>query len=211
MADVTAPAAEGYVDINETNYTDLSQATAASINDLRRAVKLQEWLEKNARGGSRYTESILVHFGVQSKDQRLQRPEYLGGVSSNVSVSEVLNTAGDTAGATLQPVGNMAGHGISVGTGDYVSKFVEEHGYIMGIMSIMPMEAYQQGVPRHFLRRDKFDYYWPEFAHIGEQPIENMEIYLDPLDTVHQETFGYTPRYAEYKTHGKHSSRRFQR
>ena len=194
-----------YIDINGTNYADLSQATASSIIDLRRAVKLQEWLEKNARGGSRYIESIKVHFGVNSSDKRLQRPEYIGGFSSPVSVSEVLQTStsqgvldpsGTPSDIAYTPQGTMAGHGVSVGSGDYASHFCEEHGYIMGIMSIMPLSGYQQGIPRHFLRTDKFDYYWPEFAHIGEQPVFNKEVAIgnNPDDT-----FGYQPRYVEYK------------
>lgn len=92
----------------------------------------------------------------------------------------------------------MAGHGISVGSGDYTSFFAEEHGYVFGIMSVMPMTAYQQGIPRHFSRQDKFDYYWPEFAHIGEQAVLNQEIYVGGTLSG-TDTFGYVPRYAEYK------------
>jgi hypothetical protein len=176
--------------------TDLSLATASSINDLRRAFKLQEWLEKNARGGSRYIESILSHFGVRSSDARLQRPEFLGGGSTPMVISEVLQTSDAAAGET--PQGNMAGHGISVGANNSFSYYAEEHGYIIGIMSIMPKPAYQQGIPKHFLKFDKFDYYWPSFAHIGEQPIQNKELYIEG-DSTDEDTFGYTPRYAEYK------------
>lgn len=178
-------------------YADLSQATAASINDLRRAFRLQEWLEKNARGGSRYTESLLVHFGVKSSDARLQRPEYLGGGATPVQISEVLQTS--AADAQPTPQGNMSGHGLAIGQTPSFSKFFEEHGYIIGIMSIMPKTSYFQGIPKHFLRQDKFDYYWPEFANLGEQPILNKEIYVDQTDGQDDETFGYTPRYSEYK------------
>ena len=175
---------------------DLSNATASSINDLRRAFRLQEWLERNARGGARYIEIITAHFGVRSSDARLQRPEFLGGSSTPITISEVLQTSANASEPT--PQGNMAGHGVSVGSSNYVSYRAEEHGYIIGIMSVMPKTAYQQGVPKHFKKLDKFDYYWPSFANIGEQPIYNEELYHqnNPTDA---EVFGYTPRYAEYK------------
>lgn len=164
-----------------------------TINDLRRAFRLQEWLEKAARGGSRYIENILMHFGVKSSDKRLQRSEYITGTKSPVVISEVLNTS-DTANA---PQGNMAGHAVSVTSGRYGHYFCEEHGYIMGIMSVMPKTAYQQGIPKHFLKFDPFDFYWPSFAHIGEQEVLNKELYA--YTATGSNTFGYVPRYAEYK------------
>lgn len=172
-----------------------------TINDLRRSIKLQEWLEKNARGGARYIEQILSHFGVVSSDARLQRPEYLGGGKTPVVISEVLSTFQDP-GDTGNPQGNMAGHGVSVGTTNGFRKAFEEHGYVIGVMSILPKTAYQQGIPRHFSRETKMDYYWPEFAHLGEQEVKSKEIWYDSgTDTVGQpeETFGYQSRYAEYK------------
>jgi hypothetical protein len=175
---------------------DLSTATASSINDLRRAFRLQEWLERNARGGARYIEIITAHFGVRSSDARLQRPEFLGGSSTPITISEVLQTSANASEPT--PQGNMAGHGVSVGSSNYVSYRAEEHGYIIGIMSVMPKTAYQQGVPKHWKKLDKFDYYWPSFANIGEQPIYNEELYHENTSR-DQEVFGYTPRYAEYK------------
>ena len=175
---------------------DLSQATASSINDLRRAFRLQEWLERNARGGARYIEIITAHFGVRSSDARLQRPEFLGGSSTPITISEVLQTSANASEPT--PQGNMAGHGVSVGSSNYVSYRAEEHGYIIGIMSVMPKTAYQQGVPKHWKKLDKFDYYWPSFANIGEQPIYNEELYHQNT-AEDAEVFGYTPRYAEYK------------
>lgn len=174
---------------------DLSTATAATINDLRQAYRLQEWLEKNARGGTRYTESIMAHFGVRSSDARLQRPEYLGGGSSPVTISEVLQTSSNDNEPT--PQANMAGHGISVGANNGFNYYCEEHGYIFGIMSVLPKTAYQQGIPKHFRKFDKFDYFWPSFANLGEQAIQNLEIFYGPGDN--SGTFGYTPRYAEYK------------
>lgn len=182
---------------NEYLYeADLSGATAASINDLRQAFRLQEWLEKNARGGSRYTEVILSHFGVTSSDARLQRPEYIGGSSTPVSISEVLQTQSSD---TVTPQGNMAGHGVSAGGSQPYSYFCEEHGFIMGLMSVMPKSSYQQGLPKVWTKFDKFDYFYPSFAHLGEQPVLNKELYFNTTDGENDDVFGYTPRYAEYK------------
>lgn len=179
-------------------YAETSQLglESTTINDLRRSFRLQEWLEKNARGGTRYIENILSHFGVRSSDKRLNRPEYITGTKSPVVVSEVLNTTG-TEDA---PQGDMAGHGVSVTSGKYGNYFCEEHGYIIGIMSVLPKTAYQQGIPRQFLKyNDAFQYYWPSFAHIGEQEIQNREIYAFQAGTAGDNTFGYVPRYSEYK------------
>ena len=168
------------------------QVEATTITDLRRAFKLQEWLELNARAGTRYTENIFAHFGVRSSDARLQRPEYITGVKSPIVISEVLNTTGTTDA----PQGAMAGHGVGVTSGAYGSYYCEEHGWIIGIMSVIPRSAYMQGIARKFLKNDVFDYYWPKFAHIGEQEVKTTELYWDaPID----ETFGYVPRYSEYK------------
>lgn len=166
------------------------------VNDLRRAVRLQEWLEKNARAGSRYIEQILSHFGVASSDARLQRPEFLAGGKNPVVISEVLSTFNNTevAGAT------MYGHGVSSGAMAQFNRSFEEHGYIIGILSVLPKTAYSQGVDKSYLKFDKFDYFWPEFAQLGEQPILNKELY-QPWHgpSTEDQTFGYTPRYAEYK------------
>jgi hypothetical protein len=188
--------------IGDTNagFTDLWAQTdgltvePTTINDLRRAYRLQEWLEKNARGGTRYIESILSHFGVKSSDARLQRPEYITGVKTPVVISEVLNTSG-TEGEL--PQGNMAGHGIAVSSGRSGSYYAEEHGYIIGIMSVMPKTAYQQGIPRTYMKLDPLDYFWPSFANIGEQEVKLAELYAYTNNS--QDTFGYVPRYAEYK------------
>lgn len=165
---------------------------STTINDLRTAYILQEWLEKNARGGSRYIESMLVHFGVRSSDARLQRPEYIVGVKQGVVISEVLNTTGETL-----PQGNMAGHGISVIEGNNGSYYCEEHGMIIGVLSLMPKTAYSQGVPKMFSKFDTFDYPFPSFAHLGEEPIKNQEIFAyTPNDSG---TFGYLPRFYDMK------------
>lgn len=181
------------IDNSASLEADLSQATSSSIEDLRRAFRLQEWLEKNARGGSRYIENLLVHFGVKSSDARLQRPEYLGGGKSPVSISEVLQTSE----SVNTPQGNLSGHGINVGQSHQFSRSFEEHGYIIGIMSVMPLSSYSQGIPRHFTKFDKLDYMWPTFATIGEQEIKNKEIYAGTASD--EGTFGYVPRYSEYR------------
>lgn len=183
---------------NNELYADNSGVgSSTTINDLRRSIKLQEWLEKSIRGGTRYIEHILSHFGVKSSDARLNRPEYITGTKSPVVISEVLNTTGDTTAAAPLAQGNMSGHAVSVTAGKYGSYYCEEHGWIMGIMSVMPKTAYQQGIPRHFLKTDPLDYYWPSFAHIGEQEILNKELYIE--HSLPDGTFGYIPRYAEYK------------
>jgi hypothetical protein len=170
------------------------EVAPTTINDLRRAFRLQEWLEKNARGGTRYIENILTHFGVKSSDARLQRPEYITGMKTPVVISEVLNTTGESSGL---PQGNMAGHGVSVGGGYTGKYYAEEHGYIIGIMSVMPKTAYQQGIPKNYLKTDPTEFFWPSFAHIGEQEVQNQELYA--YTNTATDTFGYVPRYAEYK------------
>lgn len=177
---------------------------ATTINDLRTAMRLQEWLERNAVGGTRYVEHILAHFGVRSSDKRLQRPEYIVGVKAPAVISEVLNSTGPTeffngtdTEQTGSAQGTMAGHGVSVSSGKNGTYYCEEHGYVIGVMTCMPKTAYQQGIPKHFLKNDFTDYFFPKFAHLGEQPILQAEIYADTASPT--DTFGYTPRYAEYK------------
>lgn len=170
---------------------------STTINDLRKANRLQEWLEKSARGGARYIEQIWAHFKQKSSDARLQRPEHLGSSSQPIVISEVLNTVGVDGQA---PQGEMAGHGISVGTSPKFTKRFEEHGYIIGLLSVLPKATYQQGLARTWTRTDKFDYAWPDFAHLGEQEILQQELYQDYLDnTLAKGVFGYQQRFAEYK------------
>lgn len=180
--------------IEGNSYADLSQVTAATVNELRRAIALQTFLERSARGGNRYIEYLLAHFGVKSSDARLQRPEYLGGGVMPLVVSEVLQNAATTEAS---PQGNMSGHGIAVGKSHKFKAYFEEHGYVMGIMSVIPRATYQQGIPRDFMKLDRFDWYIPAFAHLGEQEIYNAELYAKSDDP--DGVFGYVPRYSEYK------------
>lgn len=187
-----------YLDPNGSLKVEVSDNGGISIQDLRTSNALQRWFERNARGGSRYIEQILAHFGVRSSDARLQRPQFLGGGKMPVAVSEVLQTSSTD---TTSPQANMAGHGISAGVNNGFRHYFEEHGYVIGLMSIMPRTGYQQGVPRDFTKFDNMDFYFPEFAHLSEQEIKNQELYVSADQTYNEGTFGYTPRYAEYKYH----------
>lgn len=185
------------LDPNGTLKVDVDEM-GVSIQDLRTSNALQRWFERNARGGSRYIEQILAHFGVRSSDARLQRPQFLGGGKMPIAVSEVLQTSSTDA---TSPQANMAGHGISAGVNNGFKHYFEEHGYVIGLMSIMPRTGYQQGVPRDFTKFDNMDFYFPEFAHLSEQEIKNQELYVSNDPAYNEGTFGYTPRYAEYKYH----------
>lgn len=174
---------------------DLS--TFTTIQDLRNAWALQQWLEKNMRAGSRYKESLQAHFGVISSDARLQRPQYIGGSKGTLAISEVLQTSSSDAPT---PQGNMAGHGISVMGMSNKSFRSEEHGFIITLVSILPKTAYFQGIPRMFSKTDRMLYAWPEFAQLGEQEILKQELYFNANDDgYNKEVFGYIPRYAEYR------------
>jgi len=180
------------------------EGVTVDINDLRKSVRLQEWLELAARGGSRYREQLQAFFGVSGGDARLQRPEYLGGGRQPVVISETLQTSATNtnAGAVDASIqGTMAGHGISVGKSNRFSKRFKEHGHIIGIMSVLPRTAYQQNLGREWTRFDKFDYYWPQFAQIGEQEVKTSEVYAEIRETQENldSVFGYQSRYAEYK------------
>ena len=191
------------INLNSTNQVDLSDlqadlrnVNAATINELRRASRLQEWLETNARGGSRYIEQIFAHFGVKSSDSRLQRAEFLGGSVSPVVIGEVLQTS---AAQSDSAQANPAGVGSTLSSGRVVKKFIEEHGYIIGLLSIRPTPAYATGMKKDLFKFDRFDFFFPEFAQLGEQPILRKELFLGGDDEKNEEVFGYTPRYAEYK------------
>ena len=181
----------------ENNTIDLSTATTFNVADLRLAFQIQKWMERNARAGARYTESLQAHFGVSPRDERLQRPEYIGGSKTPVIVSEVLQTSSTDA---TSPQGNMAGHGVSVAS-TFCGKYrATEHGLIMGIMSIMPRTMYQQGMDRQWLRRSRYDFYFPEFANLSEQAILNCELYATSNEATNKAIFGYQGRYDEMRT-----------
>lgn len=176
---------------------------STTINDFRRALAIQRWLEANARGGGRYVEQIQGHFNVVVPDYRLQRAEYLGGGKQPVQISEVLATA-ETEGTANVKVGDMMGHGISVGRTNTFTYRCQEHGWIVGFLSVTMRTAYSQGIHRMWQRADKYDYAWPELANLGEQEIKSKELFWSNLagqDANNDAVFGYIPRYSEYKFH----------
>jgi len=195
---------EFYVEEDPTNpgfpgvYADLSEATAATINSLRQAFQIQKIYERDARGGTRYTELIKSHFGVSSPDARLQRPEYLGGGSSPVNISPVPQTA-PTGAYAETPMGNLAGIGTALLNQHGFTASFTEHCLIIGILSVRADLTYQQGLNRMWSRKTRFDFYWPALSHIGEQAILQKEIFTDGIPANDEKVFGYQERYAEYR------------
>lgn len=175
---------------------DLSGAATFNVSDLRLAVQIQKWLERNARAGARYVEFLTAHFGVSPKDARLQRPEYVGGAKTPVIISEVLQTGSTDA---TSPQGNMAGHGITADSQFSGSYHAEEFGLMMGILSVMPRTAYQQGIDKQWLRKSRYDFYFPEFANLSEQAIETVEIYATAVEAENKTIFGYQGRFDEMR------------
>ncbi len=185
------------IDNSEQLSVDLSSATSATINDLRLAFKMQQYLELSARTGTRYTEYLRGHWNVMSSDRSLQRPVYLGGSKSPLIVSEVLQTSETNTAVT--PQGNMSGHGYAVSNANSFNYKCEEHGYIIGLVSILPKPVYMNGIHKHFLRKNKFDFYHPVFANLGEQAVQNIELFVSDDPVADYGTFGYQARWAEYR------------
>lgn len=181
-------------------FADLTQATAATINQLRQAFQIQKIYERDARGGTRYTELIQAHFGVTSPDARLQRSEYLGGGSIPFNVNPIAQTAGTGTTGSTTPQGNLAAMGTVHGQAGF-SKAFTEHGVLLGMVSVRADMNYQQGLNRMWSRQTRFDYYWPALAQIGEQTVTNREIYAVGAANPTQDAaaFGYQERYAEYR------------
>ncbi len=175
-------------------FADLSTATAATINQLRQAFQTQKLLERDARGGTRYTEIVRSHFGVTSPDARLQRPEFLGGGSSPVNVTQVANTSS----TATEPQGDLAGYGTASLMNHGFTKSFTEHCILIGLINVRADLTYQQGLNRQWSRSTRFDYYWPALAQIGEQTVLNKEIFFQNL-AADNLVFGYQERYAEYR------------
>ncbi len=187
-----------HVDGSKTKYAlyaDLADATAATINQLREAFQIQRLYERDARGGTRYTEILQSHFGVTSPDARLQRPEYLGGGKTPISMQPVPQTSSTDA---TSPQGNLSAMGTVGVQGHGFSKSFVEHGVIIGMACVFADLTYQQGMNRMWSRRDRWDYYWPALAHLGEQAVLNEEIYTQGT-SADKDVFGYQERYAEYR------------
>ena len=193
-----SPAGQGSLAFTGT--ADLSLTSAATINSLRQAFQVQKLYERDARGGTRYTEILRSHFGVISPDSRLQRPEYLGGSESPVIINPVVQNSATGATGAETPQGNLAAYGLASSTSakhGFTKSFVE-HGIILGLLNVRADLTYQQGIPRMFSRRTRFDFYWPVLAHLGEQAILNKEIYAQGT-SADDDVFGYQERYAEYR------------
>ena len=179
-------------------YADLSAATAATINQLRQSFQIQKLLERDARGGTRYTEIVRAHFGVISPDARLQRPEYLGGGSSPLIVNPIAQSGPTGTTGSDTPLGTLGGIGTVLTKGHGFTQSFTEHGVVIGLVSVRADLTYQQGLPRMWSRSTRYDFYFPAFAMLGEQPVYNKEIYVTGTSTDDQ-VFGYQERWAEYR------------
>lgn len=180
-------------------YADLSEATSATINQLRQAFQIQRLLERDARGGTRYTELLRAHFGVTSPDARLQRPEYLGGGSQRIAINPIAQTSQTDEGGGGTPQGNLAAMGTVMLNGHGFTQSFTEHGYIIGMVMVRADLTYQQGLRKMWSRRTKYDFYWPAFAMLGEQAVLNKEIYATGIEATDNAVFGYQERWGEYR------------
>lgn len=186
---------------------DLGDATAASINQLRQAITVQQYFELDARGGTRYTEKVLNHFGVHSPDARLQRPEFLGGGSTPINITPIATTSDIASVGGQGTVGDLGAMGTASFRNHGFTKSFTEHGHVIGLINVRADLTYQQGVNKMWSRKHVLDFYWPVFANLGEQAVLNREIYLqdqtindpDTGNPVNDEPFGYQERYAEYR------------
>ena len=177
---------------------DLTSATGITINQLRESMQIQKFMERSARGGTRYTEIIRSMFGIISPDSRLQRPEYLGGSCNRININVVPQTSASEDG--VSPQANLAAFATGTnGRGDGFVKSFTEHGILLGLMAIRGPLVYQQGLNRMWSRKTRFDYYWPVFSHLGEQAVLRQEIYANGTKSDNETVWGYQERYAEYR------------
>lgn len=181
--------------VSLTGLAEMSNLSAVTINSLRQAFMLQRYYEIDARGGTRYTEKLQAHFGVTNPDARLQRPEFLGSHSSMMNINPVTQTSSTDS---TTPQGNLAAYGLNAQRYHAFTKSFSEFGYVIGLINVRADLTYQQGINKLWLRSDVLDFYWPSFAHLGEQAIQNIEIYCQGND-VDKKVFGYQERYAEYR------------
>lgn len=182
-------------------FADLSEATAATINQIRQSFQVQKLLERDARGGTRYTEIIRSHFGVTSPDARLQRPEYLGGGSVAINVNPVAQTSGTSVTGSDTPLATLSAISTAMASGHGFTQSFTEHGIIVGLVSVRADLNYQQGLRKMWSRSTRYDYYFPVFSHLGEQAILNQEIYVTGDSVSDEGVFGYQERWAEYRYH----------
>jgi len=180
-------------------YADLTDATAATVNELRQAFQVQKMLERDARGGTRYVELLKSHFGVTSPDFRLQRPEYLGGGSTPVSINPIAQTSATGLAEDTTPQGNLAAFGTALAYGHGFTYSSTEHGVIIGMVAVRADLTYQQGLERDWFKRTKVERFWPDLALLGEQSVLRREIFLTATEADNDIVFGYQERYAEYR------------
>lgn len=181
--------------ISNSLYANLSEVTGATINNLRQAFAVQQFMEADARGGTRYREIIRNHFGVDIDDKTVQIPEYLGGQRYMINVNQVVQTS---ATDSKSPQGNAAAISVTPFMENSFTKSFQEHGYVIGVCCIRNDNTYQQGIEKLWSRTEKFDFYWPEFAHLGEQAILNKEIFMQGNEE-DEKAFGYQEAYSEYR------------
>lgn len=174
-------------------------ALTTTINSFRRAERLQRWYENSARGGVRPNEATLAHFGVRTPDSTLDRAEFLGGSMQPIVVSEVAQTSQTTTGATGSPQGTLAGKGTTYKGTAAFRAFFTEHGFVIGLTSALVRANYYQGIPKYFSRMQRDEYYWPEFANLGEEPVFTKELFAG-ANVTEDKVFGYVPRYSDYKS-----------
>nr|DAI18632.1 MAG TPA: Capsid protein [Microviridae sp.] len=184
-----------FSNVSISGQAQMSNLSAVTINSLRQAFMLQRYYEIDARGGTRYTEKLQAHFGVTNPDARLQRPEFLGSHSSMMNINPVTQTSSTDS---TTPQGNLAAYGLNAQRYHAFTKSFSEFGYVIGLINVRADLTYQQGVNKMWLRSDVLDFYWPSFAHLGEQAIQNIEIYCQGNDE-DKKVFGYQERYAEYR------------
>lgn len=177
-------------------YADLSSATAASVNELRNAFAIQRLLEKDARGGSRYFETLMAHFGVSNPDLVLQRPEYLAGKRVPLNISQVLQTSETSS---ISPLGSTGAFSNTASSDYMFTKSFGEYGFIIGLACVRTSQSYSQGLPKYMLRNRRYDWYWEALANIGEQPILKKELYFGQNSTDNNAVFGYQEAWADYR------------
>lgn len=199
LMNITGKLPEGTIQqaVPSNLYADLSSATSITVNQLRQAIQIQKFLERDARSGTRYIEIIKGHFGVTSPDARMQRPEYLGGNRFPINMDQVLQTSESTSNS---PQGNTAAFSLTGARSSAgFTKSFTEHGYIIGLAVVRTQHSYQQGINKMWSRQRRYDFYWREFANLGEQEVKVAEIYNDSNSIFKNDTFGYQERYAEYR------------
>lgn len=201
LHDVASPFSDVYLDPNGRLIADLSQSTSATINQLRQATQIQKLLERDARGGTRYTEKIHAHFRVRSPDARMQRPEYLGGGSTPIITTPVPQTSATVTAGQGTPLGTLSGTTTGLASGHGFTASFTEHCYVIGVLCVRADLTYQQGLRKMWSRRTQYDFYWPEFANLGEQAVLNQEIYVRGTGGGNGDdsVFGYQERWAELR------------